>query len=316
MSLVFIVDDDGLLREMLTRGLRKVGYDVKPFGSPAKLLSAFDSERPDIVVTDVQMPLMNGLELIEALRERSRLLPIIVMSAHVTPAVEKRAAELGANHVLRKPIKDASILADVIRDTLGTTQKDRDAVNQLDQLRLSFLTGLSHELRTPLTAIKFALDGLFSDGVTVPIPSSRKLLDIGQRNIDRIIRVVENQLDLLQVTLGELAISRRLACLDEIIDNAASQAYTSRLSARSARHLGRGARRYLFTDPERLQSVIEYTLNRGASDPNRGIGLSISKSDHADEIAIDFSNIRTDNGSNGRLDFGGVVDTVAKHLRV
>jgi len=313
MNTVFIVDDDGLLREVLKRALGKAGYTVEAFGSPAMLLTAFDSARPDIVVSDVQMPEMNGLELSEALRKRSRSFPVILMSAHVTPAVESRATELGVNHVLHKPIKDPSILAKLIGEILTPTSVDRDAIEDLDQLRLGFLTGLSHELRTPLTAIKFALDGLFSDGVVGATPASRKLFDIGQRNIDRIIRVVENQLDLLQVTLGGLAVSRRLACLDEIIEDAARQSHTVRLSARSIRHLGKGSRRYLFTDPERLQSVIEYTLNRGSRDPSAGIGLFVSKSDDADEIAIDFTNIRTTNGSNGRMDFGGVSDLVTQH---
>jgi CheY-like chemotaxis protein len=313
MNTVFIVDDDGLLREMLKRSLGNAGYNVETFGSPALLLRAFDSDRPDIVVSDVKMPEMNGLELTAALRKRSRSFPVILMSAHVTPAVESQATELGVSHVLHKPIKDASILAKLIGEILTDPPADRDAIEDLDQLRLGFLTGLSHELRTPLTAIKFALDGLFSDGVAGATPASRKLVDIGQRNIDRIIRVVENQLDLLQVTLGELAVSRRLACLDEIIEDAARQSHTARLSARSMRHLGKGSRRYLFTDPERLQSVIEYTLNRGSSDPSTGIGLFVSKSDDADEIAIDFTNIRTTNGSDGRMDFGGGRDTVGQH---
>ena len=113
MKTVFFVDDDGLLREMLARSLDKHNYAVKTFGQPRDLLRGLDTCRPDVIISDIQMPEIGGLELIQIIRERGFDIPIIVMSGHVTREVKRRASDLGVRRVVSKPIKDFSQLAAV-----------------------------------------------------------------------------------------------------------------------------------------------------------------------------------------------------------
>jgi len=299
MTTVFIADDDGLLREMLARALERESYRVRTFGSPVELLSTLGTDLPDIVVSDVQMPEMNGIELVEAIREQWSSLPIIVMSGHVSVEVEKRAHELGVSHVLTKPI-NPRVLAVLIGETLQHAGNGAGPLEGLDQLRLSFLTSLSHELRTPLTAIKIALDGLFTDEAAGTTPASRQLIAISQRNLDRIIRLVENQLDLLQVTLGEVAVSRRLANLGTVVESAV------RMSVRGAsrgahNHHADGNGLYLFTDPDRLRSVIEYFLNGASGAFIEGCAVE----NNGREIVLEFTNTDAVRVSTGDLAFGG-----------
>jgi CheY-like chemotaxis protein len=305
MKTVFIADDDGLLREVLTRSLEKENYRVRAFGSPTELLSTLDTDPPDIVVSDVRMPEMNGIELIEAIREQWTSLPIIVMSGHVTPEVEDRARELGVSHVLAKPIKDPRVLESLIDETLERAGTRCAPLEGLDQLRLSFLTSLSHELRTPLTAIKIALDGLFTDEVAGTTPASRKLVNISQRNLDRIVRLVENQLDLLQVTLGEVAVSRRLASLKAIVGSAVSMGAEN---ARAMRNhpLNDGDDLYLFTDPERLRSVIEYLLGSASGALIEGCAVEAD----GREIVIEFTNTNAARVSGENSSFGDVGSSI------
>jgi CheY-like chemotaxis protein len=267
MNTVFFVDDDGLLREMLARALEKESLQVRTFGSPNELLASLDSAPPDIVVSDVQMPEMSGLELLEQIRSRSSL-PVILISGHVTEDVEKRARELDATHVLSKPIRDFSALARLITEAVAGQRSSSDQVLGLDRLRMDFLTGLSHELRTPLTAIKLALDGLFSNPVGNG-GGSRKLVEISQRNVDRLIRLVESQLDLLQIMLCEVSVSRRLAAIEELVRKAS-------LVSSDARPFdeGGGDVSLLFTDPERLQSVLEYVFRHATDTSHVVIDIS------------------------------------------
>jgi len=200
MKTVFLVDDDGLLRETLRRSLEQAGYNVRSFGSASEALCELDVAPPDIVVSDYQMPGMDGLEFIEAIRRRSVSLPVALMSGYVTPEVEKRAWDLGVNRVLSKPIRKPQEFVNLIEETIEAGHRRLENINQLG---LSFLTGVSHELRTPLTSIKIALDGLISRESIRNDPASKRLVEISRRNIDRIIRLVEDQLDVLGVSIIE-----------------------------------------------------------------------------------------------------------------
>lgn len=200
MKTVFIVDDDGLLRETLRRSLEQAGYNVRSFESASDALCELDTAPPDIVVSDYQMPGMDGLEFIESVRQRSVSLPVMLMSGYVTPEVEKRAWDLGVNRVLSKPIRKPQEFVDLIEETIEAGHR---RLENLNHLGLSFLTGVSHELRTPLTSIKIALDGLISERVIQDDPATKRLVEISRRNIDRIIQLVENQLEILGVSLRE-----------------------------------------------------------------------------------------------------------------
>jgi len=264
-------------------------------------LSTLDTDPPDIVVSDVQMRERNGIELVEAIREQWTSLPIIMMSGHVAVEVENRARELGVSHVLTKPIKDPRVLASLIGETIERAETGSAPLEGLDQLRLSFLTSLSHELRTPLTAIKIALDGLFADEVTGTTPASRKLINISQRNLDRIVRLVENQLDLLQVTLGEVALSRRLASLKTVVGSAVSMGTENPCAMRS-HPLTDGDDLYLFTDPERLRSVIEYVLGSASGAFINGCAVE----DDGREIVVEFTATNAAKVFGDNLNFGDV----------
>lgn len=279
MKRVFFVDDDGLLREMLARALEKESLQVRTFASPIDLLDILSGDQPEIIISDVQMPEMTGLELVEQIRKRWTTLPIILVSGHVTDAVKKEAKRLGVDHVLSKPIRDYEALATLIADTVVEENASDNALEGLDRLRMDFLTGLSHELRTPLTAIKLALDGLFS-GHSGNGGSSRKLVEISQRNVDRLIRLVESQLDLLQITLRSVSVSRRLGSIQDIV-NKASLVLPDGLPPTRYECVPEA---YLFTDPDRLQSVLEY-LFRNITEAS---SLTIRMTDDTRELTIEF----------------------------
>src|SRR5689334_20127130 len=101
---VLLVDDEGQLLHALSRLLANAGYvvDCAPDGEAATALLA--SSRFDVVISDVQMPKMNGLDLLRAVRQHDLDVPVILMTG--APAVESavEAIEHGAFRYLVKPI--------------------------------------------------------------------------------------------------------------------------------------------------------------------------------------------------------------------
>jgi len=108
-----IVDDDAAVRSVVTDALLEDGYqvDVACNGRPA--LAAFRKHRPDALVLDLEMPIMDGPTLMRTLRERTRWVrvPVIVVSGSGGEAVE--APRLGARACLYKPFELSELLHSV-----------------------------------------------------------------------------------------------------------------------------------------------------------------------------------------------------------
>jgi len=310
MRSVFVIDDDHLMREVLSRFLEKGGFRVRAFQSPLHALPLMDSAYPDAVVSDVQMPGMNGVDLAREVRRRGIHVPVILVTATPSADIEERARELAVSDVFEKPIRDAGQFVAAVELAVSRREDDEREAG-LDRLRMSFLAGLAHELRTPLTAMKLALDNLFAAQTAVSTaggPHSAadglrstegRLLAIGQRNLDRIIRLVEGQLDLLQITLGDVSVARRLVSIRDLIERAVAD--TQPLVRRRV-ELGSPAsddRIFVFTDPDRLRAVVRHLIEAGPADEGRPIAVDYRLVSDARGVELRLQNLRGPIGGGG-----------------
>ena len=111
-STILLIDDDATLRELLAAQLRSTSYHVleTPDGSSGLRLAA--EAAPDLIVLDVMMPGMNGWEVCERLRERSRV-PIILLTAKGEEFDKLRGFRLGVDDYVTKPFSFAELVARV-----------------------------------------------------------------------------------------------------------------------------------------------------------------------------------------------------------
>lgn len=101
---VLVVDDSRLSRRrFLAQPLRTVGYDVLEACDGKQGLAVFDEGKPDLIISDLLMPVMDGFEFITALRQRSITQPIIVASADIQASTRRRLDELEIDGFLNKP---------------------------------------------------------------------------------------------------------------------------------------------------------------------------------------------------------------------
>jgi CheY-like chemotaxis protein len=109
---VLLVEDAPFLRYAFGRLLRLHGYDVIEANDGQEALDCVRTHRPDLVVTDVMMPVMDGVELIRQLRDDpvTAALPVVAITADATSLTEKRARDAGADDVIAKPIDLPSLL--------------------------------------------------------------------------------------------------------------------------------------------------------------------------------------------------------------
>ncbi len=111
MKKVLIVDDEESLRHMLSVLLRAEGYEARAVADAKKALDALDGgEDPDFILSDIKMPGMNGLEFLNALRERRMESTVIMMSAYGTMDIAVECMKLGAYDYVSKPFKTDEII--------------------------------------------------------------------------------------------------------------------------------------------------------------------------------------------------------------
>ena len=112
---VALVDDDDDLRAALAQTLDLAGYRVVPFAGAEAALAAIDPTFPGVVVTDVRMPQIGGIELFRRLRDRDPDLPILLMTGHADVPMAVDALKAGAWDFLTKPFDPEALLAALAR---------------------------------------------------------------------------------------------------------------------------------------------------------------------------------------------------------
>jgi two-component system KDP operon response regulator KdpE len=107
---ILVIDDERQIIRMLRASLQSSGYEVLTAQNGIEGFEKFQSGRPNLIVTDLAMPDMNGLELTQAVRQIDRT-PIIVLSVRDTDAMKVKALDEGADDYLTKPFSMPELLA-------------------------------------------------------------------------------------------------------------------------------------------------------------------------------------------------------------
>lgn len=116
MARCLIIDDASDSAEGYAEYLRAFGFDVTTLGDSRQALSLISTETPSVVLLDLQMPHMDGYELLRAIRSlHGPALPVIVVSARVFPQDRRQAVDAGCDAFLAKPSAPDEVLATIRR---------------------------------------------------------------------------------------------------------------------------------------------------------------------------------------------------------
>ena len=206
-------------------------YKVEVTSNGEQAWAAVQRRLPDLILSDVQMPLLNGLDLTRRLRADPRTagMPIVLMTASNQKEVLLAGLEAGMDEFLVKPFHPEELLARlrcqrrmIVLRKEASAQLARKEAEAVEQARYRFLSSLSHELRTPLTPVRMGLHLL---GRTKGLPASaRGVLAMIRRNVDTEVRLINDLLDVSQLLHGKLVLdvapTDLHGCLGEALDEA------------------------------------------------------------------------------------------------
>ena len=190
---ILFAEDDELVRMVTGEALTSAGYEVFPVPDGDAAWRALPTLRPDLILSDVRMPNMDGFELLQRVRRHPEYnqLPFIILSAKADTADLRMGMSLGADDYVTKPFDPPDLTK-----TVAVRLERAAAINQNFYLRQRFLTSvLPHELRTPLTGIMGYADLLKQVGEAGESLSPADLIDYGSnimRSGERLLRMAED----------------------------------------------------------------------------------------------------------------------------
>ena len=110
---ILVVDDEPNIREVVDLYLRREGYSVEIAGDGIAALQAIERQRPDLIVLDLMLPKLDGLQLTRALREADYNIPIIMLTAKTKETDRIAGLDLGADDYVTKPFSPKELVARV-----------------------------------------------------------------------------------------------------------------------------------------------------------------------------------------------------------
>jgi two-component system nitrogen regulation response regulator NtrX len=118
---ILVVDDEAEIRRSVRMILEYEGHDVQEASSGPEALALVQREPPDLVFLDIKMPGMDGLEVLQKMREMNEALPIVIISGHATVSTAVEATKLGAFDFIEKPLSSERVLV-TIRNVLDQSR--------------------------------------------------------------------------------------------------------------------------------------------------------------------------------------------------
>lgn len=119
---ILVIDDDSSLRPVVCALLQKNGFTTSEARDGIEGLRAIDSQRPDLIVTDILMPDLDGLTLVKALKRRNETkgIPVVFLTAKSDPLSMIEGINVGAKYYITKPLQTEDFLGK-IRKLLGSS---------------------------------------------------------------------------------------------------------------------------------------------------------------------------------------------------
>ena len=203
---ILVVEDN---KDMLN-GIRDIlelsGYQVIIALDGQEALGHIQQQRPDLIVSDIMMPQMDGYELFSAVRANPRWLrvPFIFLTAKDQRIDVRLGKQLGADDYLTKPFEpeDLIVAVEAKLERAASLQAATDA--EMSQLKQNILKAFSHEFRTPLTYIRGYLDLILEDGLDqLSLDELDDFLHGMRRGSARLSRLVDDLIFLVTLETGE-----------------------------------------------------------------------------------------------------------------
>src|SRR3712207_6717574 len=294
---ILLVDDNADMRDYVKR-LLSDRWQVETAANGAIALDLIQRQLPDLVLTDVMMPEVDGFQLLNALRAdpQTKSIPIILLSARADEEATVEGLEAGADDYLIKPFSARELVARVETQLQMSRLRQELSANRFKN---EFLMTVTHELQSPLATI-LGWARLLQTKSLDPDTQSRALATI-ERNATIEAKLIKNLLDMASILSGKLRLKSQVADLASLVRSVTATFWEPAESKniQLVETISEQIPSNMFADGDRLKQVIANLLENAIKFTPEGGQVNIQ----LDRLDSDIQIIVSDTGSGIRPDF-------------
>ncbi len=278
---ILIAEDEAGIRSALSFLLEEEGYIVTTACDGLEAIELVRGTEIDLVVSDIRMPGMGGLEFLEEVRKLPAGPEIILITAFGSVETAIQAMKNGARDFLLKPFSN-DLMKMTVRRVLEMRElsQENKKLHELERMKSEFISMIAHELRTPLTSIKgyltLVLSGVAGDLAVL----QQKYLQVVSQNTSKLHRIVNEILDMVQLENSQFLLQETAANLLSVVGKAIADVQEAvedknlKLEVNLDSSLSP-----VWVDAKRLQQVLVALLENAAafSPPGRRIWINFAK---------------------------------------
>jgi two-component system sensor histidine kinase/response regulator len=202
---ILVLDDNSDLLTNIELILEMEGYQVLSACSGPEALSLLAQTKPDLIISDIMMPEMDGYEFYRSVRRNPELLtvPFIFLSAKGKREDIRFGKRLGVDDYLTKPLEPDDLLIAVEAKLRRLREIKAGSRQEVERLKDITLRVLSHELRTPLATIKAVVELLVENKIHLYDEEEQELLSLASKGGERLETLIMDVLTVVNIEAGE-----------------------------------------------------------------------------------------------------------------
>ncbi|MFI5251464.1 MAG: response regulator [Bacteroidota bacterium] len=254
---ILVVDDDESFRKLLSTTIRDEGYKVEDTDEAEKAIEMARAQTYDIVLLDVKMPVMSGLEALKILKKESPLTDYVMLTGVHDLSIAVDAVKSGAREYVTKPFEP-----DFLLHQLRSILRARAAEIKLREAEAHFSSKLLYDLRNPISTIQTGI-GFMLKGMAGPLSDQQQVV-MGHinTNTEKILMLLNDMIDLSKFESGQVEIERIATNFDEFIPRVCEE-FSSLAGAKKIQFSIKVAHNLptVMIDPHKIEQVIKNLLD-------------------------------------------------------
>ncbi|RPJ48583.1 MAG: hybrid sensor histidine kinase/response regulator [Candidatus Latescibacterota bacterium] len=281
---ILIVDDEEIVLRSCRRVLKDSGYEIETAASGEEAEEKLRERRRDIVVTDLKMPGMGGIELLKRIKERTPEQVVIVFTGYANVATARESLKLGAFDYVPKPFTP-----DELRDVLANAAKslcEKGPAKMLDLMAI-----VAHEFKSPVATVHTTVETLYGGYFGELNEQQRHGLETIMRNCQYLEDILRSSIDLAKMEWNDLEIRKEKVRLVPDVIQPVLDTPEYRTNLKKMRLVPKlGDVRELTGDPNLLRIVVGNLVNNAVKYGRPSTDIEIEAREEAEHAVLSVRN--------------------------
>ena len=280
---ILIIDDEDIVLKSCLRILRSEDYLIDTVYSGEDGLAKIDQEKYDLVITDLMMPGMSGMDVLRTVKERKLDLTVVIFTGFATAETAREALKMGAFDYIPKPFTPDEF-RDVIHNAIKSGENGETSM-------LDLMAIVSHELKSPVSVVHTTAQTLAKGYFGNIEPKQKEILDTIIRNCQYLEDIISSYIDLSKMELDDLeSFHQKIDFVNDVVKHVVEIPEYSANIKNMPLVIDYQAQPEIQGDPNLLQIVVTNFVNNAIKYGTAGTEVKITVYEKDKEVIFSIYN--------------------------